>query len=309
MKPLLPSIRTCRSEVISSPARHGSSLCQLTRNFMLCSVLTTLASAAMAQTGAGATSFATDNGRKLASGIIFVPNNGPDVTIIGGNKTIADTDGVEGELVTFAGTATDSGGTIVSTQWLIDSVVVATGTSAAIVLNDGTTVVSFKATDDDGASSTKAVTYTVQAPAFSLPRIRGISSLQVTSNSEFSIAVRDPNNFLVNIAPVTRTLSMTGYIFPQNADRNFMADIFVVAVTPIGSFMRNLDGAFVPWNGSIANVEPAYENQRLTEQVPVTIFTGKLPFPGTYRLYVGYMRVDRNELIYTANASVVDILP
>ena len=88
-----------------------------------------------------------------------------------------------------------------------------------------------------------------------------------------------------------------------------MADIFVVAITPVGAFMRNLDGAFVPWTGRITDLVPAYENKALTEQVPVGIFTGKLPVPGTYRLYMGYMRVDRNELIYTAHAAVVDILP
>ena len=43
---------------------------------------------------------------------------------------------------------------------------VATGTSASLSLGDGATVVTFKAIDDDGASSTTTATITVASPAY-----------------------------------------------------------------------------------------------------------------------------------------------
>ena len=49
-----------------------------------------------------------------------------------------------GESVSFIGTATDSDGTIATTQWLVDGVEVATGLSATLSLPDGSTVVTFK---------------------------------------------------------------------------------------------------------------------------------------------------------------------
>jgi hypothetical protein len=146
-------------------------------------------------------------------------------------------------------------------------------------------------------------------PAFGLPRISGASSLHGTSASEFSILILDPNNFPVTISPPTQSLAVNGFIFPQDADENFIADIFVVAVTPAGSFVRNLDGAFVNWSGNITELVPAYENRQLTAQVLVPIFTGPFQQAGSYRYYLGYMRVDSNELIYTATATELIITP
>jgi hypothetical protein len=89
----------------------------------------------------------------------------PSVSISGGDRTIADTDDSAGETVSFTATATDSDGTIASTQWLVDGSEVAIGLSATLSLPDGSTVVTFKAIDDDGASSTTTTTITVASPA------------------------------------------------------------------------------------------------------------------------------------------------
>jgi len=97
----------------------------------------------------------------------------PVVAISGGNRTIADTDGVAGESVSFTGTASDSDGTIASTQWLVDGSEVATGLTATIALPNGSTVVTFKATDNDSASSTTTVTITVNVPVAPTVTISG----------------------------------------------------------------------------------------------------------------------------------------
>jgi hypothetical protein len=96
--------------------------------------------------------------------IMSIDDGAPDVHISGGSRAIADTDGIAGESVSFTGTATDSDGTIATTQWLVDGSEVATGLTATIALPNGSTVVTFKATDNDSASSTTTATITVNAP-------------------------------------------------------------------------------------------------------------------------------------------------
>ena len=111
---------------------------------------------------------ATDNDGASTSTTVTitveVPNVSPSASISGGDRTIADTDGSAGETVSFTATATDSDGTIASTQWLVGGSEVATGTSASISLGNGATVVTFKATDNDGSSTTTTATITVEAP-------------------------------------------------------------------------------------------------------------------------------------------------
>ena len=90
----------------------------------------------------------------------------PIVTISGGNRTISDTDGSAGESVSFVATATDSDGTIESTQWLVAGTEVAIGLSPTIALPNGSTTLAFKATDNDGLSATTLVTITITAPSY-----------------------------------------------------------------------------------------------------------------------------------------------
>jgi hypothetical protein len=87
------------------------------------------------------------------------------IEILGGDRTIADSDGAEGETLSIEATATDSDGSIVSTEWLIDGNVVATGLSATLSLPDGETMVVFRATDNDGDSSSATIVVTVEPPA------------------------------------------------------------------------------------------------------------------------------------------------
>jgi len=96
-----------------------------------------------------------------------IPNVAPVVAIIGGNRSIVDTDGLTGETVSLSATATDADGELASTSWLIGDAEVATGTSANLTLGDGSTTVTFRATDDDGDSTSTSVTITVAAPVVS----------------------------------------------------------------------------------------------------------------------------------------------
>jgi hypothetical protein len=112
----------------------------------------------------------------------------PVVAISGGNRTIADTDNAAGESVSFTGTATDSDGTIATTQWLVDGSEVATGLTATIALPNGSTVVTFKATDNDGASSTTTATITVTTPTYTVTDEWPSPYNGVTPNSSLGLA-------------------------------------------------------------------------------------------------------------------------
>ena len=90
------------------------------------------------------------------------------VSISGGSRTVADTDGIAGESVSFTGIATAGGGTFATTQWLVGDSVVATGLTPSIALPNGSTVVTFKATDDAGVSLTRTVTITVVIPTYTV---------------------------------------------------------------------------------------------------------------------------------------------
>ena len=107
----------------------------------------------------------------------FIDDFAPTVSIIcpncqysyGGDLIIADSDGAAGESISFTGTATDSDGTITTTEWLIDGSVVATGLTPTISMSDGVASVTFKATDNDGNSSIATVEITVKEYIFSWP--------------------------------------------------------------------------------------------------------------------------------------------
>ena len=113
-----------------------------------------------------------------------IPNQPPVVSIIGGNQTIADTDAAAGESVNVSATATDNDGTVVLTEWLINNSVVATGLNPTLALPDGDTDVTFRATDDDGDSTTDTVTLTVQAPANQPPLVGIIGGNQTIADTD-----------------------------------------------------------------------------------------------------------------------------
>ena len=124
-------------------------------------------------------------------------NAAPAVSISGGIRTIDDTDGVAGEVVSVTATATDSDGELASTSWLIGDEVVASGTSARLPLSDGSTTVTFRATDDDGESTSTSVTITVEAPVETaeefVTEYNGVAAPSFLSEEINTISVFDMN--------------------------------------------------------------------------------------------------------------------
>jgi len=93
------------------------------------------------------------------------PNNKkPIAAILGGRKVvITDTDGAAGESILVQATASDNDGTIVSTEWSIEGEAVAgaTGLSTTLSLKNGATLITFKATDNRGTTTSSTQTINV----------------------------------------------------------------------------------------------------------------------------------------------------
>lgn len=140
------------------------------------------------------------------------------------------------------------------------------------------------------------------------PRTGSLSTGQTPSMSGFRIDARDLPGNLVASVPTGQVLGLDGFIFPDGADLGAGADIFVVAASPQGMYMRNSAGDFVRWNGRVADLVPALEDVQLTSKVHVPVYAGRLPFAGTYQLYLGYMRSAGGPLIYSAEPATLDIM-
>lgn len=98
------------------------------------------------------------NGNLLA---LAATGKAPSVNIVGGDRTVNDTDSAAGESVELTATAEDSDGTITNTEWLINNEVVATGLNATLSLPDGETSITFRATDNENVSATAIAKITV----------------------------------------------------------------------------------------------------------------------------------------------------
>ena len=68
-------------------------------------------------------------------------------------------------VVSFSATAIDSDGNVTLSEWLVAGTVVATGTSANLNLDDGSTQVTFRAIDNDGEMASSTVAITVSPPS------------------------------------------------------------------------------------------------------------------------------------------------
>ena len=91
------------------------------------------------------------------------PNSAPAVGL-GGNRTIADTDGQTGESVTLSATVNDPEGDAVTYLWSFsNNAPTQTSSSPTLRLPDGATTVTLQVTDEGGSITTATVVITVSA--------------------------------------------------------------------------------------------------------------------------------------------------
>lgn len=106
-------------------------------------------------------------------------------------------------------------------------------------------------------------------------------------------------------ATLGQDVSIVAIIRPEEEDIGMPADIILVDYLPPSLKMKNEDGNFVSWNGSLRTLVPYLEGATLEESLEVEVFSGQLGTTGNHRIFVGYLVGDA--LYFTPTALRFDI--
>ncbi len=110
---------------------------------------------------------------------------------------------------------------------------------------------------------------------------------------------------LRNSATLGDNISIRATIRPEAEDIGKLADIILVDFLPPRLSMRNADGNFVSWNGSLRRLVPYLESVVLEDELDVEVFSGQLGATGNHRIFIGFL-VDE-ALYFTPTALRFDI--
>ncbi len=129
---------------------------------------------------------------------------------------------------------------------------------------------------------------------------------RVDTNVSFSLRMSlAGDETLRNSATLGDSVSIRATIRPEIADIGKPADIILVDFLPPVLSMRNSDGNFVSWNGSLRRLVPYLEGLVLEEELDVEVFSGQLGATGNHRIFVGFLVDDA--LYFTPTALRLDI--
>lgn len=93
-----------------------------------------------------------------------------------------------------------------------------------------------------------------------------------------------------NTAVIGEDVSIHAVIRPEEADIGAQADVVIVDYLPGKSLsMRNTDGNFVTWNGSLRTLQPYLEGVTLEAELEAEVFSGQLGAAGDHRIFVGFI--------------------
>jgi len=106
-------------------------------------------------------------------------------------------------------------------------------------------------------------------------------------------------------ATIGQEVSIKTIIRPETEDIGQAADIIIVDYLPPALNMRNSDGNFVSWNGSLKTLVPYLEGVTLEDEQEVEVFSGMLGSTGNHRIFVGFTVGDI--LYFTPTALRFDI--
>ena len=140
---------------------------------------------------------------------------------------ITDTDGLPGETVSLSATATDPDGSVISTEWLLDGTVVATGTSPELRLDDGRADLLLKVIDDEGAVNFARASIKVVAPV--IPNIAPMVRISGGSRSVIDTDCRNTERVMFEATAsdtdgeiVSRLWLIDGEVVAQETSRPYL---------------------------------------------------------------------------------------
>jgi len=111
----------------------------------------------------------------------------------------------------------------------------------------------------------------------------------IDTNATFAIGMTTDNglSWRSNALP-TESLRIVGLVRPEAAQIGQQADIYLVVKIGAVFMMRNDDGTFVQWSGSLAELVPYRKQTTLAADTEVDLYTGKLGIGGEFQLFLGY---------------------
>lgn len=139
-------------------------------------------------------------------------------------------------------------------------------------------------------------------------RFESAANRVADSNASFALGLSlDGGLSFRESAGLGDTVSIIARIRPEAAHVGQNADIFVVDRVNLVFMMQNQDGVFVPWNGRVPDLEPFREQQTLSADMELEIFSGTLAASGDHRFFIGYLPEDGG-LRYTPVPHRLDIV-
>jgi hypothetical protein len=100
-----------------------------------------------------------------------------------------------------------------------------------------------------------------------------------------------------------------GNIDPDPAHLGQTGDLYVVEKVGVDFFMKNVEGAFIPWSGRFAELVPIHEDVTLGTSHTVDVFQGKIKIAAEHRIFLGYQPASGAGLIFTPVALRLDVSP
>ena len=113
---------------------------------------------------------------------------------------------------------------------------------------------------------------------------------QLDTNVTFTLQMSlTGDNIPRDRAILGQDISISTIIRPEAGDIGKTADIIIVDFRPPIPFMRNTEGNFVTWNGSLRTLVPSMEGVTLEAETEVEVFSGQLGVAGDHRIFVGFL--------------------
>jgi len=104
-------------------------------------------------------------------------------------------------------------------------------------------------------------------------------------------------------ANLNQTVRIVGSLDPDPAHVGKSGDIFVVESWNGVLTMLTANGAWLPWSGKVADLQPVRDNVVLAASQDLTIHDGGIATAGQHHLFIGYLPANATALIYSATPS------
>ena len=151
----------------------------------------------------------------------------------------------------------------------------------------------------------------ISGPTMAQKDINGASNsdadgTSLDTNVSFTLSMTlASDNTPLDSASIGQDVSIKTIIRPETGDIGQAADVIIVDFLPPALTMRNSEGNFVSWNGSLKTLVPFLEGVTLEDELEVEVFSGMLGSTGNHRIFVGFSVGDI--LYFTPTALRFDI--